>query len=319
MRMVAFTRRARGLVLAVLFATVVVAGCQPFYPELSLRPPEDLDVVSVPTPQLRPSPSRDPELPFIRLAAAPVPIRRQLRRLLDYLPGAVDQPVELILRSSYAEISHLIKNQLVDVAFLGIWPYVELEESRDVELLVVPQRQGHVLHHSYVIVPAGSPFFALEDLRNQKFLFTDPLSFCGSLYVRYRLATLEETPDTFFGRTLYSFSHHTSIIAVAEGWVNAAAVDSSVLERLVRDNPDLAEKVRVIEISPPVGNAPVVVSARTPAALRQALAEVFLQMHEHPEGQRVLAEMGVDRFVTVQADIYGPVRAMRRQVLGAER
>ncbi|MEW6523622.1 MAG: phosphate/phosphite/phosphonate ABC transporter substrate-binding protein [Bacillota bacterium] len=313
------------LLILPLVLAALLTGCRSSYPQLNLRPPEGVDAVSVPTPQLRVPTSRrfGPEVPYVRLAIAPVmspsQTRQDFRRLLAYLPGQLDHPVELVLRPTYAEISHLIAQRLVDVALVGNWSYVDIEGSHEVELLAVPQVDGQIEHRSYIIVSAKSSIFGLEDLRDERFLFTDPLSFSGRLYVLYRLAELGETEETFFSRSLYSYNHHSSIMAVAEGWVTAAAVESSVYRRLIHESPGLEEKIRIIEVSPLVGNSPVIACTKLPQELRDRLRDVLLHMHEDPEGQKALAEMRIERFMPVGDELYDPVRQMRKTIMGTTR
>lgn len=302
------------LLLTLLFLAGTVTGCQPAYPEISLKPPEDIDTVTAPTPQYRPDvpAAFDPEVPFIHMAIAqvgsPITAQRRYRNLPAYLPEEFEQPVELVFRSTYAEINQMITQNLIDIALIGSLSYVVLSESGDMELLVVPQIKGQTQRHSYIIVPAESDVYRLEELQNEKFIFTDPISFTGKFYVLYRLDRMGETPATFFSDSIYSYSQDSSIIAVAENWVKAAAVDSLVYDNLTEENPELQEKIRVIESSPPVGNPPVVINSKIQPELRQKIKDTFLFMHQGEEGQKTLAEMGVERFVPGREQDYDFIR-----------
>ncbi len=301
-------------VFPLLLLTVIVGGCQPAYPEISLKPPEDIDTVTVPTPHYRPAVPRsfDSEMPLFRLALAPVFLQSQThvfyRNLPAYLAENLNQPVDLVIRFTYAEVDQLIKQSLVDIALVGNLSYVELKETENVELLVIPQIKGQTKHHSYIIVPAGSSNYNLEDLRDGKFIFTDPLSFSGKLYILYLLARIGETPDTFFSDYIYSYGHDSSVIAVAEGWVEAAAVDSLVYDHLIEEDPELEGKIRIIAVSPPVNNSPVVINSSVSTELRQKLEDIFLLMHEDEKGQKALAEIRVDRFVIGGDEDYNTIR-----------
>ncbi len=297
-----------------LLAIMVGGGCQPAYPKISLKPPEDVETVTAPTPHYLPQTptSFGPEVPFIRLAIAPVvslpQTRENYRKLLAYLPEKLEQPLELVLRPTYAEINQLIKQGLVDVALIGSRSYVELEKDVEIEILVVPQNEEQDRYHSFIIVQAESSIYHVEDLQNKKFVFTDPLSYPGKLYVLHHLAQMGENPDTFFSDYIYSYSNDNSIIAVAEGWVEAAAVDSLVYNSLIEKNPELEKKTRVIEVSPAVGNPPLIISANVSDELRNRMEEIFLSMHRNAQGQEVLAEMGIERFVLGKDDDYDFIR-----------
>jgi len=301
-----------GLIIIILLA----AGCTANYPELSLEPSEEVDTVTAPTPHYHPQApySFGPEAPFIRLAIAPVvaPVqaREDYRELLTYFPEQLGQPIELVLRPTHAEINQLMRQGLVDIALAGSNSYLELESGGDVELLAVPVRNGQAYHHSYIIVPEGSDFKTLEDLKGERFVFTDPLSFPGKLYTVLRLEDLGETPDSFFSDHLYSYSHDNSIIAVAEEWVTAASVCSLVYEFLTEENPELEDKIRIIESSPPVGNPPLVVSSKIDSELKTKLKELFLTMHQSSRGTEALEEMRIEKFVSGSEVDYDVLRSM---------
>ena len=90
------------------------------------------------------------------------------------------------------------------------------------EALVVPEVNGIPLYYSYLIVRADAPFRSLADLRDRTFAFSDPLSNSGRLVPVYQLALMGETPESFFGRYIFTYAHDNSIKAVAENLVDAA-------------------------------------------------------------------------------------------------
>lgn len=311
------TRNGKLLIIVLLLAVFLVpGGCSNDYPELSLEPSEDVDSITAPTPQYHPQTpiTFSPETPYIRLAIAPVtaPVqtREDYHKLQAHFLDQLGQPVELVLRSTHAEINQLLRQGLVDAAMVGSYSYVELESTGDIELLAVPLRGGQTHHHSYIIVPEESDFENLEDLHNEKFVFTDSLSFPGKLYLNYRLEEMGETPDSFFSDYIFSYSHDNSIIAVAEEWVSAASVCSLVFDHLIEENPELKDRVRVIEASPAVGNPPVVVKSGLDEELREKIEEFFLSMHLDSQGLEALEEMRVEQFVPGDEVDYVSVKEM---------
>ena len=61
-----------------------------------------------------------------------------------------------------------------------------------------------------------------------------------------KLAEMGED-DSCFGRVYCSESHSNSMKMVANGEVDAAAIDSNVLRIWLESSPDLGERLRVIE------------------------------------------------------------------------
>lgn len=234
------------------------------------------------------------------------------QRLVDYLEKRLALPVVAVDRGSYEEFNRLLREGELDVAFVCGGPYIEGKDEFGLELLAMPETlSGETVYYSYFIVPAGSPATRFEDLRGKRFAFTDPLSNSGKLVPEYMLAQMGETPESFFGKVVYTSAHDKSIRAIAEGEFDGAAVDSLIYDYLVRKEPLLGKKVRILARSEPYGIPPVVVRPGIPNPLRERLRNVLLTMHEDPEGALILQGMMLRRFVPANDAAYGTIRAMR--------
>jgi phosphonate transport system substrate-binding protein len=75
----------------------------------------------------------------------------------------------------------------------------------------------------------------------------------------------------------------------------------------------LAAELRVVDSVGPCPIPPVVVSSRLGGDVKARLREVFLTMHEDPEGRAILAEGLLARFLPVDDHDYDPIRAMVQQ------
>lgn len=234
--------------------------------------------------------------------------------LLDYLGTRLGRPVELVQRRTYAEVNDLVEQGEVDMAFVCTRAYVMGHRDFGMELLAAPQVGGEMVYYSVLIVPAESPARSMADLRGLVFAFTDPLSFTGRTYPTFLVQQLGETPATFFERTFYTYSHDDAIRAVAEGLADGAAADSLVYEFALTREPELDQRTRIIQRSPPFGIPPVVVNPNIRPQLRAQLQEILLQMDGDPQGRQALAVAGFDRFVHIEDDAYDSVRELEQQV-----
>ncbi|MBI3763291.1 MAG: phosphate/phosphite/phosphonate ABC transporter substrate-binding protein [Chloroflexi bacterium] len=234
--------------------------------------------------------------------------------LLDYLSAKLNRPVELVQRRTYAEINDLVQKEYVDVAFVCTSAYVAGARDFGMQLLFAPQVNGETVYYSFLIVPAGSPAQSMADLRGKVFAFTDPMSNTGRLYPTFLVHEFGETPQTFFARTFFTYSHDDAIRAVVEGVADGAAVDSLVYEYAVKRDPSIAERVRVIHRSPPFGIPPVVVGPNIRPQLRVELRDLLLGMAGDPDGRILLATLGIDRFVEIDDRAYDSVRELEAEV-----
>lgn len=281
--------------------------------------------ISLAAPQnASPAPTRayDGKMPLRVAIAAVISPRSTVESysaLLDYLSRHLERPVELVQRQTYAEVNELVRTGQVDMAFVCGGAYVEGQRQFGMELLVVPQINGGTIYYSDIIVPRDSSAHTLNDLRGKVFAFSDPLSNSGQLAPAYELTQLGVTPESFFSRTIFTYSHDNSIRAVAAKLVDAAAVDSLVYEALVASNDDLAAQTRILERSAPYGIPPVVIHPSLNAELKAELRETLLHMDSSVDGQAALARLRIDRFVHADDGAYDSIRKMARVVRGWDR
>lgn len=236
---------------------------------------------------------------------------RSYQDLIGYIGRRVGRSTEFIQRSTYGEINALLKSGSVDLAFVCTLAYVEAARDLGAELLATPVIHGRAEYFSDLIVPAGSSASSLRDLRGAVFAFTDPLSNSGWLALTYRLWGAGETPEAFFRRTIYTYSHDNSIRAVADSLVDGAAVDSLVYDSTIARDPTLGRRLRVLERLGPFAAPPVVVNPSLSPARKAELRTILLGMHEDAEGRRILEALDIDRFTALDDRAYDTIREMR--------
>jgi phosphonate transport system substrate-binding protein len=258
--------------------------------------------------------SKPPEGNALRVAVAAMISPKETfvyyRELLDYIGAKSGHGVQLIQRRTYEEVNALFPKGEIDLAFICTGPYAASREKFGFEALATPQVRGQPFYQSYLIVPKESSYKKIEDLKGRVFAFTDPDSNTGAMVPRFWLAQLGETPESFFSRTIFTYSHDNSILAVAKGLVDAAAVDGHQWEYFERFSPGYTSKTRVIRKSQPFGSPPFVASGRLKEQLRAQIQELMLSMHTDPEGKRILDSLLIDRFVAPREEWYEPVREL---------
>ncbi len=232
------------------------------------------------------------------------------RRFLDYIGVKLNRHVDFVDRENYAEINKLIQKGEVDAAFVCGGPYVDGHKDFGMELLAAPQAHGETVYYSYIIAAKDGPIQTFENLRGKTFAFTDPMSNSGKLVPTYLLARMNETPETFFKKFIYTQSHDKAIQAVAQGLVDGAAVDSLIWEYGNRTNPRFTSKTRIIKKSPPYGIPPFVVRPGLDPATIKGLKAVFLNAHKDEQGREILKGMMVDKFVVLDDTAYDSIREM---------
>ena len=240
------------------------------------------------------------------------------RQLLDYIGNKMGREIQFIQRKTYGEINELLAKGQIDLAFVCSGPYVEGKEKHGFQLVATPEVQNSNFYHSYLIVNKASAFQTLQDLRGRVFAFSDPDSNTGKLVPTFWLSQLGERPEIFFSKTIYTYSHDNSILAVAKSLVDGAAVDGLIWEYYHRKNPIFTSQTRIIRKSEPYGIPPMVASSAIPYELMTKIRGVLFSMHEDPKGRSILNELMIDKFITPDDRWYDSIRKINLELASLE-
>jgi phosphonate transport system substrate-binding protein len=204
----------------------------------------------------------------------------------------------------------------IEVCWMCGWPYAERADSRSADFHLLAARVmgdsrylDQPIYFSDLVVRADSPFQAFDDLRGGSWAYNEPKSHSGYNAVRYLLAK-QNGDGRFFRSVIESGSHAASIDRILTGELDGAAVDSTVLDSIRQNDPERASLLRVIGTIGPSPAPPWVMRSTLSPALRHALRNEFLAMHEHPGGRAILEAAGVKRFGAVTNEDYDPIREM---------
>lgn len=233
------------------------------------------------------------------------------RDVVGMLGEALRIPVELVVGRSYERVA----DEGTDAVFICGLPYVQLERRGvAIEPLAAPvlqgeRYQGRPVYFSDVIVRCESPLHSFADLRGCRWAYNEPDSQSGYGIVRQKLLQMGETRG-FFGEVVEAGWHQESIRMVHAGEVDASAIDSQVLAVEMRDHPELAGDLRVIEALGPSTIQPLVVARRLPGELKDEMRSFLLQMHRDSDARRALEFGLVARWVSVDRSSYDDIRQM---------
>jgi phosphonate transport system substrate-binding protein len=200
-----------------------------------------------------------------------------------------------------------------DLAFICGLPYVLASDA--LEALAAPVLQGaryadKPIYFSEVVVRHDSPATSFDALRGCAWAYNEPLSQSGCGIVCTALAQRGETA-AFFGRVIQAGFHWRALHMVAAGEADGAAIDSQVLAVILRDDPGLAQQIRVIDTLGPSTIQPLAASRRLDAAIRRDLQATLAELHLAEAGRALLDRALIDRFMPMSDRDYDDLRAMR--------
>lgn len=230
----------------------------------------------------------------------------------DYVGQQLGCRTELIAGESFA----VFERGEIDVGFICGLPYVQLAASSDppVEPLAAPvlhgaRYRGLPIYFSDVVVRRDSPYRAFAELRGCAWAYNEQNSHSGYNITRYTLVQLGETHG-FFSRVVEAGFHQDALRMVAGGLVDASAIDSQVLAIELREHPDLAEHVRILDALGPATIQPVVAARHVAGTLKGEIRAALCAMGDDSRVRGALDYGFVAGFVPVTDATYDDIRAM---------
>lgn len=237
-------------------------------------------------------------------------------RLADYLTLRTGIKVSVVDEPGWRQREQLLDTGHAQMGFICGLQYVHKVDVKKqaLELLAAPIMKSvryldKPVYFSDVVVHRDSHFHSMFDLRGRSWACNEPTSHSGCNVIRYYLAVHGESGN-FFQEVFESGSHQDSLAMLLEGKIDAAAIDSTVLELELSLRPELGQYIRVIETIGPSPIPPCVMSATVQREVKLAIQQTLLMMHTEPEGKDLLASLSLARFERVSDNDYDLIRSM---------
>lgn len=208
----------------------------------------------------------------------------------------------------------LLQHGQVDIAFICGLPLIRHNRisEQPMQILAAPvmlgdRYQNQPIYFADIVVHAHSKLARFEDLEGTRFCYNDRGSNSGYSLLRYRLLQhlqancLDSSQYKFFKNVQQSGSHQQSLQWIADGIADCAAIDSVVMEAEIRQVPELALSLRVID-SIPSPMPPIAVGAHLDPDLITQLRNVLLDPDQELQAAMALAQ--VRNYVQVTASNY---------------
>lgn len=254
--------------------------------------------------------------------------------MAKYLSKKLGWEVNVISGLSYSEADEMLDSGMIQVGGICGLPYVHKQAEGKYELLAIPvmglkkgtwkDAPGYEdvpgKYYSYTIVRKDSSVKSWKDLKGKSYTINDLGSNSGYNMPRYKLVKLGAKSWTdYFSKVVISGSHEESIRMVSKGIIDSSSVDSLVLDydRSIGD-PD-ALNVKIIEVLHPggAGAPPMVISKKADPSIKEGFREVLLNMHNDPEGKKILDSALMLRFGAPDDSNYNDIRTMEKTAIDA--
>jgi phosphonate transport system substrate-binding protein len=230
--------------------------------------------------------------------------------LQDYLTKAMGQSVIVEAPGTFKETVARLADGSYDFACLGALVYIRAHAKYGVIPLV--QRASDLHYRSVFITGAHTSIHSLGDLKGKKFAFGDIDSTSAHLMAYRELQQAGIAPETDL-KSRYSGSHPATAAMVANGMVDAGAIDETVFDFLIRNGQVDAAKVRVFYTSKPYLDYVYVARKGVSESRRERFVRALLSLQQGKDDP-VLRVLRADKFVVADDQEYETTRQIAHEL-----
>ncbi len=213
---------------------------------------------------------------------------QQIGRMLS---GSLGVPVDTVVATSFTAAIEAMCAGRADIGALNPFGYVLARNKCGVEVAAISMRFGLPYYRAQISVRADAGVTKVADLKGKRFAFVDPASTSGYLFPAAMLKKMGYDPDRFFSQTVFAGSHPNVILAIYRGQVDAGATFEDARSNVVRQFPDVNDKIKPLAFTDPIPNDTWSLNARLPADLKAKIKNRLLAIAQTAPGKEALKNL----------------------------
>lgn len=238
----------------------------------------------------------------------------------EYLEKNTPYKFEISIPQSYIAVVEAFGTKRADVSAMNSFGYVLAHQKYGAEAKITVLRHGSATYQSQFITKTDGSIKSVNDLVGKKIAFVDPSSTSGYLLPLKTLKDKKIEPK----ETVFAMKHDSVVSMVYQGQVDAGATfysppaDGKIEDarRLVMTQyPDVEQKVKIIDLSDPIPNDPIVFRKDMPDEMKLKIVDAFMSFVATPEGKKAFKEIyGVDELKKASDSDYSSMVKMYEEL-----
>lgn len=224
--------------------------------------------------------------------------------LKAYLEKTLSKNIELIVTTDYSSMIEAMRFGRIEIAYFGPFSYVLAKsKATAIEPFAVGIEKGSPTYNSIIIAQAGGPVSSIADIKGKPFGFGDQASTSSHLIPRAHLlkSGLDGAKDY---RPVFLGAHDAVARAVQSGQLPAGALSKAIYEALIQRKIIDPDKIKVLAITDPIPNYPMVFQGDLAPALKDQIRKAFLEVKD----AAVLKSFRVEGFAPTDDKAYDILR-----------
>ncbi len=213
---------------------------------------------------------------------------RASQQVMEQLAAKTGLKVRPFVANDYNGVIEAMRSGKLDVAYLGPFSYVLASQLANAEAFAIPvaKKSGKSSYQSIIISRKDKGPDSVAKLQGKTFAFVDPSSASGHLFPKAGLKGEGVDTDKYFSRVIFSGSHDASILAVANGKVEAASVADPIFQNAIAKGLVKGEDFQVIWRSQEIPESPMAWRKDLDAGTKQRVAAALAEIKGLPWGDR---------------------------------
>jgi phosphonate transport system substrate-binding protein len=226
--------------------------------------------------------------------------------LASYLEQETGATVDMTIPTNYAAVVEAMISDQVDIAHFGGFTFVQASARAGAVPLV--QREQDRAFHSLFITQPSSSIKSLADLNGHTFAFGDVNSTSGHLMPEYFMRQSKVDPAVI-QKALYTGGHDATALAVANGKVDAGAMDENVYANMIKSGKITDQQVKVFWTTPPFLDYIWAARKGLDSKLSDAFSNALLKLDAGNAAHKPMLDfLSASKYVRAKDSDYGPLR-----------
>jgi phosphonate transport system substrate-binding protein len=208
----------------------------------------------------------------------PAKLKPAYEVLANALQTKLNCPVELQVVDDYTAEVLAMRNGKLELAEFGPLGFVFASDKANAQAVASFADAGGKLttYTAGIWVPNDSPLHSVTDLKGRSLALSSPSSTSGGALPRFALKNAGISDKDV--KLDYAGGHPEALLALKNGKVDAAEINSQTLATAKKENSFDPSKFRQIWTSAPIPNDPITIRGDVDPALQKAVRDALLQL-----------------------------------------
>lgn len=241
------------------------------------------------------------------------------RVLEDHLRNKLKLEFKVLVPQSFVAVVESLGTERVDMAVMNSFGYVLAHEKYGAQAFLMGAFKGRNEYWGQIIARNDGPK-TMQELNGKTFAFVDPASTSGYLLAEKALRDEKIKLKEY----IFAGKHDSVVSMVYQGRVAAGAtyhtlpdngVPQDARKLVATQYPDVWEKVKILKITGPIPNDPVVFRKDFPVDIRQKITSEMKAFVKLAQGKDTMMNLyHIDDLIDAKNSDWDPLRKILKDI-----